>query len=268
MTAQDFIHPADAAAISSLEAIPVLPSITKKLMDLNSERIVHGLNLASKVKLSPTQLPSLYNLLPPICNQLGIPQPEFYLELDPNPNAYAFGDTYTSISINSGIVEMLKEDELKAILGHECGHILCRHMLYHSLAFYLFEGPVENRDSNLSVLAEPILAALRTWQRMSEFSCDRVAAFVAGPQATIRALARLAGGPAAITNDLNLVELAEQADEYDRITNGNLWNRYLKTSTVLDMTHPFTTIRIREVLRWVASEQFKSLRERYPMLIN
>ena len=35
----------------------------------------------------------LYNRLPPICKKLGIEQPEFYLSMDPNPNAWTFGDT-------------------------------------------------------------------------------------------------------------------------------------------------------------------------------
>lgn len=44
-------------------------------MDVGAEQLQTGLNMASKVKLSPTQLPRLYNILPPICERLEIKVP-------------------------------------------------------------------------------------------------------------------------------------------------------------------------------------------------
>lgn len=85
----EFIHPEDAAALKALKAIPMLSTIVKKLMDVGAEQLQTGLNMASKVRLSPTQLPRLYNILPPICERLEIKEPEFYLEMNPSPNAYA-----------------------------------------------------------------------------------------------------------------------------------------------------------------------------------
>lgn len=103
-------------------------------MDVGAEQLQTGLNMASKVRLSPTQLPRLYNILPPICERLEIKEPEFYLEMNPSPNAYAFGDTQTAITITSALVDMMSEDELIGVVAHECGHIACRHMLFHTLA--------------------------------------------------------------------------------------------------------------------------------------
>lgn len=262
MLATEFTHPDDAAALKMLESIPVLPKVVKKVMDFGMERFYKGINLATKIRLSPTQLPELYEILPPICRRLGIAEPEFYLELDPNPNAYAFGDTYTAITINSGLVEMLTREELKAIVAHECGHILCRHMLYHTLAMTLVDGMSE--DSGLRLLAEPINYALMFWNRKGELSCDRVSAFICDPATAARALGRLAGGPDTITGNLNLVELAEQAEQYEKYATDGFWNKTLQMSAVLGMTHPFTSVRISEVLRWVASEDYKKLREKYP----
>ena len=75
----EFIHPEDAAALKALKAIPMLSTIVKKVMDVGAEQLQTGLNMASKVRLSPTQLPRLYNILPPICERLEIKEPEFYL---------------------------------------------------------------------------------------------------------------------------------------------------------------------------------------------
>ena len=105
----DFIHPEDAAALEALKKIPVLPAVIKSFMDLGVEQLQTGLNMASKVKLSPTQLPELYHILPSICELLDIKEPDFYLEMNPIPNAYAFGDTQTAITITSALVEMMSE---------------------------------------------------------------------------------------------------------------------------------------------------------------
>ena len=262
MLATEFTHPDDAAALRALESIPVLPAVVKKVMDIGIEQMTYGTNMASKILLSPTQLPKLYSILPPICHRLGIREPAFYLEMNPMPNAYAFGDTYTAITITSGIVEMLTEEELTAVVAHECGHILCRHMLYHTLAAVLANEAMQSEI--LGVLAAPIKYALLYWNRKSELSCDRVSTFICGPEATIRVMSRLAGGPKSITEDINLIELAEQADKYDAICKDGIWNKTLQTLAVMENDHPFTSVRVRETLRWVVDEQYKQLRKKYP----
>lgn len=253
----DFIHPEDAAALDALKKIPVLPAVTKSFMDLGIEQLQTGLNMASKVRLSPTQLPHLYHILPPICEILDIKEPDFYLEMSPIPSAYAFGDTQTAITITSALVEMMSEDELRGVVAHECGHIACHHMLYHTLALVLTNAT--GMFEKLASLAAPLHYALMYWQRKSELSCDRVAAFIVGPQTATSMLARLAGGPKDITSKLNMVELAEQADLYDAFCKNGFWNKALQTYAVLDQNHPFTSVRIRELLKWTDTHQYKAL---------
>ena len=100
----EFIHPEDAAALRQLESIPGFPALVKKIMALGFEQLRYGMNMATAIRLSPTQLPKLYNHLPPICEKLGIPEPEFYLQMDPVPNAWTFGDTKIFITMTSGLV--------------------------------------------------------------------------------------------------------------------------------------------------------------------
>ncbi len=257
MKPSDFIHPEDAAALDALKKIPVLPAVIKSFMDLGVEQLQTGLNMASKVKLSPNQLPHLYNILPPICELLGIEEPDYYLEMSPIPNAYAFGDTQTAITITSSLVEMMSEDELRGVVAHECGHIACRHMLYHTLA-QIMSNATGMFDTLVS-LAAPLHYALMYWQRKSELSCDRIAAYIVGPQTATSMLARLAGGPKNVTEELNLVELAEQADLYDALCKSGLWNKALQTYAVLDQDHPFTSVRVRELLKWTDTSQYKLL---------
>lgn len=267
MLSTEFTHPDDAAALKILESIPVLPTIMQKVMDIGIEQMTYGTNLASKIRLSPTQLPRFYNLLPPICKRLGISEPAFFLEMDPLPNASAFGDTYTAITINSGIVDLLTEQELEAALAHECGHILCRHQLYHTLAYGLTRDLPGFKILD-KIVVDPVRYALLYWNRKSELSCDRVAAFICGPEAVIRLMSRLAGGPKSLTEEINLIEFAEQADKFEVVRKDGAWNKTLQGLVVLENDHPFTSVRVRELLRWVASDEYLALRKKYPSCPN
>jgi len=257
--ASDFIHPEDAAALRQLEGIPGFPALVKKVLSLGFEELQYGLNMATAIRLSPTQLPNLYNHLPPICRKLGIQEPEFYLQMDPKPNAFTFGDTRIFITITSGLVEMMDDDELDAVIAHECGHIVCHHVLYHSIAQIIFSGAASL--GILGPLALPIQLALLYWSRKSELSCDRCGCVITSPEIITRVMARLSGGPRFITQEINFDEWARQADQYDEIKNENLWNKSLQLYAIAKEDHPFAAVRVREILKWGQSPQYQSLME-------
>jgi Zn-dependent protease with chaperone function len=255
--ASDFIHPEDAAALQQLESIPGFPALVKKFYALGLEQLQYGINMASTIRLSSQQLPDLYKHLPPICQTLGIEEPELYLQMDPNPNAWTFGDTRIYITLTSGLVEMMTDEELDAVIAHECGHILCRHVLYHSVATYILSG-IDSLGL-LGSLSLPIQLAILYWQRKSELSCDRASSIITSPEVVASTMARLSGGPRNITKDINLTEWAKQADEYESIRNGGVWNKTLQLYAIMGQNHPFSAVRVKEILNWKESEQYKSI---------
>lgn len=259
ITASDFIHPEDAAALRQLESIPGFPALVKKVLSLGFEELQYGLNMATAIRLSPTQLPNLYNHLPPTCKKLGIQEPEFYLQMNPMPNAFTFGDTRIFITITSGLVEMMEGEELDAVIAHECGHIVCHHVLYHSIAQIIFSGAASL--GILGHLAMPIQLALLYWSRKSELSCDRCGSVITSPEVITRVMARLSGGPRSITQEINFEEWARQADKYDEIKNENLWNKSLQIYAIAKEDHPFAAVRVREILKWGQSPQYQNLME-------
>ena len=54
-------------------------------------------------------------------------------------------------------------------------------------------------------------------------------------------------------------EWAMQADKYDEIKNDGLWNKALQLAVTIGMTHPFSAVRVREILKWGESEQYQNL---------
>lgn len=259
LSASEFIHPEDAAALRQLESIPGFPALVKKVLQLGLEPLQYGINMATAIRLSPTQLPELYRHLPPICDRLGIEEPEFYLEMNPMPNAYTFGDSRIYITVTSGLVEMLDDDELDAVIAHECGHILCRHVLYHSMAEYILQGV--DYLGILGTLTKPVQYAILYWYRKSELSCDRCASIVTSAETVTRMLARLSGGPKNLTKNVNMREWALQADRYDKIKNDGTWNKILQIYAVLEQSHPFNAVRVREILKWSESEQYRNIKK-------
>lgn len=258
MSPSDFIHPEDAAALRQLESIPGFPSFVKSILSLGLETLQYGINMASTVRLSEQQLPEIYKHLPPICEKLGIDVPEFYLSMDPYPNAWTFGDTRIFITVTSGLLDMMDGEELDAVLAHECGHILCRHVLYHSVARYILAGV-----DSLGVLGKltiPIQLGFLYWQRKSELSCDRAGAIITSPDVVSRAMARISAGPKSITENINWNEWAKQADEYDSIWHSNTWNKALQIYAIARQNHPFSAVRVREILKWGESEAYRRIK--------
>ena len=209
--------------------------------------------MASMIRLGRKQLPRIHEMLLEICAYLDIPEPEFYLQMDPMPNAYTFGEAHPFIVINSGLVDLLRKDELKSVIAHECGHILCHHVLYHTLAHYLLVA--SGGLFGLQDLAmAPLRWALLYWVRRSEFSADRVSAYVMEDSGiVVNSMMRLAGGKSEITSEVDIEEFLKQGDEYQKNLDESKFSKLLQGIAIKDQTHPFTVIRAREVKVWFAA---------------
>lgn len=259
--AYNYIHPEDKAALENLENIPMFTTCLKAFMKFLPEQYLHGMNMAQKIRLGPEQLPHIYNLLPPICDVLDIPEPEFYLEMDPAPNAYTYGDSKVFLTVTSGLLEYLEEDEVTAVIAHECGHIACHHVLYQTMATMLLSfgskvlGPV-------NALSVPLQLALLRWQRRSELSADRAAAiYLKGSKSVVETMIRLAGGPKSITENVNMELYCRQADAYTKMIEESEWNMMLQGVAIMKQNHPFLAVRTKEIMSWCDGEQFKQLIE-------
>lgn len=259
ISTDDFLHPSDAKALDTLQAIPLFPTVVKKVMNIGLERMEHGINMASSIRLSDKQLPEIYNHLPPICKKLGIEEPELYLEMDPAPNACTYGDTQIFIKLTSGLIEYMDDEELDAVIAHECGHIICRHVLYHSIGRHITE--ITSMLPGLAgAAAFPMEYALMYWIRMSEFSADRVAALITSPEVVTRTMARLSGGPKEITLNVNYDEWAKQAETFEDFSDDGKWNKLLYMWTIMDSSHPFAAMRVNEIIKWCQTPTYHRLK--------
>ena len=256
MNYHQFVHPNDEAAIEKLKAVPGFDIATRFFMKFGVEEYCRGRYMANHIRLSTRQLPRIYELLPPICEKLEIDVPELYLQMYPTPNAYTVGDKRNCIVITSGLLDCLGEgDELRVALAHECGHIACRHVFYSTMVQMMLT--LGSRYNVVQCMQEPLMLAYNFWSRQSEFSADRAAAVCLGGVTTpIRTIFRLSGGPTKYTADIDLEEYVEQMMECEGLIKGEKWQKFLRDYVEMDADHPFTSTRIRELLKWGSNSQF------------
>ena len=249
-----FIHPEDEKALAAMKKIPGFDALMRKIMEYGFEKYLHGVNMASSMRLSEAQDPKGYYLrVKGICDRLGLDCPEVYLETNPFPNAYTYGDTRVCMVLTSGLFDYLTDDEVDSVIAHECGHIICHHVLYHTLARTLLNG----LSTFMKTLAAPLVYPLYYWYRKSELSADRVATLLCGPDTVARAQLRLAGGPKSLAGEVNIDEWVRQAEEYEAIRSGGVWDRFLQMVAAMDQDHPFAAVRVREARNWSRTEGYR-----------
>lgn len=259
VSARDFIHPEDQAALEHLKSIPIFDSCVAAFLKIFTLRTERSLNMARMIRLGPAQLPDIYQYIKLPCEVFGISEPEFFLELDAVPNAYTAGtNDQHFVVVNSALLQAFEPDEIQATIGHECGHIVCGHVLYHTMARYLIQfgsdlfGP-------LRALSMPVQLALLYWYRRSELSCDRAASVVMrGPDSVVDTMVRFAGGPREITQGVDFDLYAKQVDDYDKLLESN-WDQLLVGLRTMQMTHPFPAVRAREIKKWCGGNHFKRI---------
>ena len=256
----DFTHELDRKALKSLQSIPGFTKLLKAYMRAFSDRQNHLMNMSSKVLLGPNQLPQLYNLLPPICERLGIATPPLYLEYDPVANAYTRGDNFPDITITTGLVEHMTEEEIQIVLAHECGHILCRHVLYQTMGSIILSGGAA--ILNLPGLGTALDLAFMYWMRCSEFSADRTAAVFCGDARKVaQIMFRLAGCPKELESEANLDYFMSQAAHFDEYMKDSTWNKFLGYGQYAYASHPLTAVRASEVVKWGSTQDFQIIVE-------
>ena len=172
-------------------------------------------------RVSETEYPEIYARLAPIvgtlAQRMGIPMPKLWVTPDLSPNAFATGrnPTHASVAVTSGILQLMQDDELAAVLAHELGHVKNRDILISSIAATLASAitylprmamwvgsgrsETERRDRSpvgglLMIFLAPMAAGLirMAISRTREFSADATSARTLGTaQPMISALQKL-----------------------------------------------------------------------------
>jgi Zn-dependent protease with chaperone function len=247
-------HPADRAATAALKSIPMLDQVVKKLIEFGYERALRQIFLAGSLKLSSEQMGSVYASHRAACARLDLADvPDLYLTQFPITNAAAIGADRPIVLVNSRTIELLDEEELRTVLGHEAGHILSEHVLYRTALMILMAIGTRGLPMMAGLPLLAVKLALLEWFRASELSSDRAATLVnRDPLVTSRTLMVMAGGVK--SKHLNLDAFLKQANEYVEWEPG--FDKLSRVRTELGQTHAFPVRRVSELMKWVRSGDY------------
>jgi heat shock protein HtpX len=162
----------------------------------------------------------IYGSVQEIAQRLHITMPEVWVYDSPDPNAFATGPSKNNsmVAVSTGLLQNLKEDEVKAVLAHEMGHVYNGDMftttvlsgLMNTFVYYISnflaqivgqpQGDREEGNAGNPILAFVVYIFLQvvlsflamlvvSWHsRRREFGADAFAAKVYGKGAMISAL--------------------------------------------------------------------------------
>jgi Zn-dependent protease with chaperone function len=258
ISSRAYEHPADRSALVALRRLSGFDTVFKALSSLLPERSLRLLYLSDSVRVNDRQFPHLDAMLRDACDILDLAQPPLmYVAQDPRPNAMCIGLDEPIIVLTSGLVDLLDEEEMRAVVGHEVGHALSGHAVYRTILLFLTNIALKVAWiplGNVAVMA--IVTALREWFRKSELSADRAGLLVGQDvHASMRGLMKLAGGRH--LHEMDVDAFLEQAEEYE--AGGDLRDSVLKIMNMLPRSHPFTTVRAAELKRWATSRDYQRI---------
>jgi heat shock protein HtpX len=168
--------------------------------------------------VSREEYPRLHEIVERLSTNNGLPKPKVAMVNSSVPNAFATGKSPKSslVAVTTGLLDLLDDDELEAVLGHELTHVRSRDVLvltlasiFSTVAWYLmqfgFYGGLQARNRNSAGSGVIVLVvAIVTWivsflmiraiSRYREYSADRGGAIMTGkPDKLATALLKISG---------------------------------------------------------------------------
>ncbi|NVK35002.1 MAG: zinc metalloprotease HtpX [Rhodobacteraceae bacterium] len=187
----------------------------------NSDKMVLRMHNAQQV--DERTAPVLFRIVEQLSRNADLPMPKVYLIDNPQPNAFATGRNpeNAAVAASTGLLNMLSDEEVAAVMAHELAHIKNHDTLIMTITatiagaismlanFAFFFGG--NRNNNpfgfigvlLAMIVAPMAAMLvqMAISRTREYAADRMGAEICGqPMWLASALSKISGGVESIRN--------------------------------------------------------------------
>ena len=251
-------HPADQGALIALRKLKGFDTVLKAMSGLINERAVRLELLGSSVRADERNFPVLHRLLTEVGATLDASElPELYVRASPMFNATTIGMNKPIILLDSGLFDLLDEEELRFVIGHELGHAMSGHAVYQTLLIRLINMSGVLASVPIGGLGiRMIIAGLFEWSRKAELSADRAGLLATQDPATaFRTHMKLASGGS--IDHLDQTSFFAQGAEYAGAT--DIRDSVLKLLLIERRSHPFAVSRAAELRGWVDSGAYTAI---------
>lgn len=265
--AKEYEDARDAQYLAALKLNKSFDKTVKFAIEYGIERIELIRYTGSNVQVTKENMPYLYNCVKKACEILGVTEiPNTYIVQDPYLNACTIGSKHPILVIHDSLLKRLTHEELMFVIGHEIGHIKSEHCQYHMIGEFL--QLVMTEGANAIPIVGPIVStivgtgldfAYYDWSRKSEFTADHAGLLVCQDlKSAISAQAKLGGYPEEFYDCLDVNGFLKQAQDFDDLEDKK-YNKLLKFTMTLDMTHPWAVQRAKELMLWVQSGEYNRI---------
>ena len=215
----DYAFSLDQKLRQQLMAMGPAKAISQALVS-RAALIVEQLHLMASIAVGPQQYPDIYNIGEDCAHRLGIGVPQIFIQNGSDSDAYTFAtnDVAPIIVLSSALIESFTSEELKFIIGHECGHIHNLHGVYNTtieiMTNQLAKGILHSVPTKgmMDLFVQGGLTIFfKRWSRCAEITCDRAGLICCGDVNTAKlALIKLITGGGDSVGQINIESYLQQ----------------------------------------------------------
>ena len=261
LTSQTYEHPFDRKALASLQNMPGLSPLLKKVNEYGIDRLLRLQSIASEIRVTPRNFPQLYQPLLEACQILDVTTiPELYLFRGTGHiQTYIIGVEKPIVGINIEAMEWLNYDELLFIFGYEIARIKSQHIIYHQMSIVMPVLKIWISSTTLGLgglIASGVELALYNWVMMAKFTADRAGLLACQDiDVATTALMKLAGLPEEYLTPHVIEDFLIQSREFAANSVDSL-DQVTKILSYSDSNLSWLVMRTGELLKWVDSGEY------------
>ncbi|ODH00455.1 peptidase M48 [Nostoc sp. KVJ20] len=269
ISSEAFRHPLDRQAEQALRNLPGFDLIARKFVEFIYERPQLVYLMGNTIQVGPRQYSTIYQMFRECVRDLDIyPEPTLFVSQDPQPNSYALGQENPYIVVNTGILDLLDEAEIRVVLAHELGHIKCGHTILIQMAMWAMSAASALGELTFglgNLVTQGLIYAFFEWRRKAELSSDRAALLVVDDlNPVMLTMMKLSGGSHKYANECSLQEFIKQSENYQALDDDGLNQVYkflmYNGAQGTMLTHPFPVERLHYLRAWAVSEEYQQIR--------
>lgn len=270
ISSEAFRHPLDRQAEQALRSVPGFDLVARKFVEFLYERPQFIYLMGNSIQAGPRQYSTIYSLFRECIRDLDVyPEPALFVEQNPQVNSYSLGQEHPYVVVNTGLLDLLSEAEIRTVLAHELGHIKCGHTILIQMGIWAMNAASMLSELTFglgNLVSSGLIYAFYEWRRRAELSSDRAALLVTDNLSTVmQTMMKVAGGSTKYGHECSLNEFIRQSDSYQELDQDGLNQIYkfllYNGGNGSFLSHPFPVDRLRYLREWAASEDYRQIRQ-------